>query len=182
MDRITDYLTADHARLEALLACAASLATLDRSAYAEFRSGLLRHIGIEEKVLLSAVRKLPVSLSLDELHTLRVEHAALTSLLVPTPDLALLAEIREILAVHDAREEGTKGEAGAAGADATPGLYARCEEALGAAASTALAERARAFPEVPVAAHYDGTGAVRTARAALASARRLSRPRSESVG
>jgi hypothetical protein len=174
MDRITDYLTADHARLEALLARAASLATLDLEAYAEFRSGLLRHIGIEEKLLLSAVKKLPppVALSVDELHTLRVEHAALTSLLVATPDLALLAEIREILQRHDAREEGEAG---------VPGLYARCEDALGAA-SAELAERARAFPAVRVAPHYDGAGAMRTAHDALTSARRLSRPRAEPVG
>lgn len=174
MDRITDYLTADHARLHALLARAASLATLDLQAYAEFRSGLLRHIGIEEKLLLSAVKRLPppMVLSFEELHTLRVEHAALTSLLVPTPDLALLAEIGQLLAEHDAREEGAPG---------VPGLYARCEAALGAA-SAALAERARSFPEVRVAPNYDGAGVMRTAHDALTSARRLSRPRAESVG
>jgi hypothetical protein len=174
MDRITDYLTADHARLEALLARAASLATLDLQAYVEFRTGLLRHIGIEEKLLLSAVKKLPppLALSLDELHTLRVEHAALTSLLVAAPDLPLLAEIRQLLTQHDAREEGEAG---------VPGLYARCEAALGVA-SAELAERARAFPAVRVAPHYEGPGALRTAHDALASARRISRPRAEPIG
>ena len=49
------YLTSDHARLDDALRRATSDADhIDRSAYAEFREGLLHHIGMEEKILLPA--------------------------------------------------------------------------------------------------------------------------------
>ena len=52
-----------------------------------------------------------------------------------------------------------------------------CERLLSDAESYALFERARAFPEVPVAKHFDGQGTWRTAREALASASRIVAPR-----
>jgi hypothetical protein len=46
---ISNHLTADHRRLEALLDAAQRSAPIDLGRYAEFRDGLLRHIAIEEK-------------------------------------------------------------------------------------------------------------------------------------
>jgi hypothetical protein len=166
MALITEYLAADHGRLDALLTEAVLGAEFDANAYSTFRAVLLRHIAIEEKVLFSAVRKLTGALSLDELHRLRIEHAALTSLLVPTPDRTLVAEIVSLLVQHNAREEGADG------------VYARCEAALGAF-STSLEERARAYPRVPMMRHFDGAGALRTAKEALRSAERLRTPREQ---
>jgi hypothetical protein len=164
MERITAYLTGDHERLHALLARARSGPSLDGEAFAAFRAGLLRHIGIEEKLLFSAVRR-ALGAPLPDARRLRVEHAALTSLLVPTPDLAVCADIEALLTTHDAREEGAGN------------VYAQCDAALGDA-SSALADRARAYKEVPVAPHFDGHGVVRTAREALASAERIAAARS----
>jgi hypothetical protein len=85
---------------------------------------------------------------------LRVEHGALASLLVPTPDHALVEEIRTLLRSHDAREEGPGG------------LYDVCEQLAGEEV-TSLLERARGAPAVPAAAHFDGVGAHRTVAGAL---------------
>ena len=47
---ITDFLVKDHGRLESLLQQAVAHADhVDQGAYAQFRAGLLRHIGMEEK-------------------------------------------------------------------------------------------------------------------------------------
>lgn len=159
--KITEYLARDHVRLHALLARATSGAAFDAEAFERFRAGLLRHIGIEEKVLLPAVRKARGGVPIERARDLRVDHAALTSLLVPTPDGAIVAEILSILEPHDFKEEGAGG------------VYEECEGALPEGESDALAERAAAFPEVPLAPHFDGRGTVRTAALALASASRI---------
>jgi hypothetical protein len=166
--RITDALTADHARLESLLRratrealddAAKDTVPLDMAAYAAFREGLLRHIAIEEKILFPAVKHAPGH-PLEATHALRVDHAAIGALLVPTPDLALCRELHRLLADHDAREEGPAG------------VYAACEHALGESASIALAEKAAAYPRVPTARFFDGHGTHRTVQGALALARR----------
>jgi hemerythrin HHE cation binding domain-containing protein len=161
-----DWLLADHREMEALLDRAAvELAgggSAARSpAFEIFRARLLRHIAIEEKVLFAAARQARGGEPISRAHRLRTEHAALTSLLVPTPDPALIGELRLLLEPHDRIEEGPGG------------VYQECEAALGDRWPEVL-ERARAYPAVKVAAHFDGRGTVRTAHAALerASARR----------
>jgi hypothetical protein len=48
-------LAEDHARLDGLLQRSVTEAgTIDHAAYAEFRAGLLKHISMEEKILLPA--------------------------------------------------------------------------------------------------------------------------------
>jgi len=50
--KISQFLCADHARLDDVLRRAtADVTRIDHTAYAEFREGLLRHIGMEEKIL-----------------------------------------------------------------------------------------------------------------------------------
>jgi hypothetical protein len=160
---IRRWLEADHRALEALLDRADHRGRFDSVAFASFRSRLLRHIGIEEKVLLSAVRDVRGE-PLSRARQIRVEHAAIASLLVPTPDVALVGELRALLRAHDLLEEGPDG------------VYAECEAILGARADALVAE-AEAFPEVPVAPHADGPRVVRTAEEALLGAERIRSPR-----
>lgn len=155
----------DHARLDALLAAATrDPSGFDHEAFERFRAGLLRHIGIEEKIVLPDAKRRRGGEPLELAARLRVDHGALASLLVPTPDAALVAEIRSILQEHDALEE----EPG--------GLYDQCE-ALAGDEVGALLDRIREAPQVPPAKHFDGHGVHRTAATALAaSARSHGRP------
>jgi hypothetical protein len=152
---LSEYLTADHRRLDALLAEALAGDRFDHDAFEQFRAGLLRHIGIEEKLLLPAARRHgelpPVA------ETLRLEHAALASLLVPTPDASLAREIAGLLREHNTREEGL-------GA-----LYEICDSLLGDQADALLAE-AKSAHAPPLARHFDGPGTHRTAESALRAA------------
>lgn len=155
MSAIQRELENDHRRLEALFRAALLPdGTIEPESYRAFRAGLLRHIGIEEKILFARVRE-RLGEPLPVFRQLRIEHGALASLLVPTPDHALMHEIRTILEPHDALEEGETG------------VYARCLEVLGD--DPAILAAIRAFPEPPLNAHYDGPRAIRTAQEALAS-------------
>lgn len=140
---VHEFLARDHARLDALLLqSVANPELVDRAAYAEFRAGLLRHIAMEEKVLLPDARRRrgePLSVA----QQLREDHSLLASLMVPTPTHELVAVIREVLERHNPLEEGPDG------------VYAVCERLAGGEAE-GLLERLRATPEVPVAAHVDG--------------------------
>jgi hypothetical protein len=170
MERITEYLVRDHVELRALLARASSGPSLDAGAFADFRARLLRHIGIEEKLLLPAARRANAGVPLARAATLRIDHAAISSLLVPTPDAALAGEIASLLRTHDALEEGGAG------------VYAQCEKLLTPAQSRELLAAARQFPAVRVAPHFDGPPCYRTASAALAAARRKSTSKSGAPG
>jgi hypothetical protein len=73
------FLTADHARLDELLARAVrGDDTIDTEVYAAFRQGLL-------------------------------QHGEIAALLVPSPTPALCAELRAVLSRHNAVEEGLEG-------------------------------------------------------------------------
>lgn len=160
-DRVTAYLREDHARLDALLDRASATDPIDADAFAAFRAGLLRHIAIEEKLLLPAARRARGGEPLARAHDLRVDHGALTSLLVAAPDRALIEEIRTIITPHDAIEE------------APDGVYAECEALLTPAESADLAARAAAYPPIKLARHVGGAGVYRTAAAARSAARRI---------
>lgn len=141
---IHTFLADDHARLDALLRRAVSdPGVIDRDAYEQFRAGLLRHIAMEEKVLLPEARRRRHGEALPIAKQLRADHAAFAALLVPTPTRAILTAIRELLDGHNPLEEGPAG------------VYETCDELAGAEAD-ALLGRLRAVPEVPVAPHFDG--------------------------
>jgi len=135
---ISRLLQDDHVRLDALLARAAD----DGAAYAEFRKGLLRHIGMEEKVLLPAAQRARGGDPLPPAARLRLDHGALAALLVPTPTPAILRAIHGILVLHNPIEEGADG------------VYAECDRLLAGESATILA-RLEAAPAVPVHAHVD---------------------------
>ncbi len=152
---IAQHLADDHVRLDALLRRAVEVpGALDRAAFGAFRAGLLRHIALEEKILLPATRDARGGEPLPLARRLRIDHGAIAALLVPTPTPELAGEIRAILAPHNAVEE----EAG--------GLYEACD-ALLAGRAAEIVERMRAYPPVKVAAYSDGPRVLRTAADAL---------------
>ena len=162
---IERHLSEDHLRLERLLRQAvATPGAFDRPAFDAFRAGLLRHIGIEEKVLLPATREARGGEPLPMARRLRIEHGAIASLLVPTPSPEIVAEIRKILEPHNALEEDPGG------------LYQTCDALLGAG-SAEIVERMRAYPPVKVAAYNDGPRVLRTAAEALAQSARQAEAR-----
>lgn len=147
---IEAFMTADHARLDALLRRAdLGDGTIDPAPYAEFREALLRHIGMEEKVLLPFARSKRGGAPLAVANALRIDHGKIAKLLVPTPDRSLCRELRLLLEQHNPLEEGKDG------------LYAACDGLAGDEAEAVVA-RLRAQPAVPVAKHYDGPLLVRS--------------------
>lgn len=153
-DTIGRYLHADHDRLEGLLVRAvARPESIDREAYDAFRRGLLRHIGIEEKILLPAARERAGG-PLPAAARLRLDHGALAALLVPTPTPAIVGAIRAILAGHNRLEEDPGG------------VYETCEQILGADDPKILAA-VRGAPEVAASTHADGELVVAATRRAL---------------
>jgi hypothetical protein len=112
---LTTFLASDHARLDGLLQRAMTAGgAVDRAAYAEFRAGLLRHISLEEKILLPAAQRWQGGDPLPLAARLRLDHGALAALLVPTPTPAIIAALRTVLAAHNALEEGPGGSRSAA--------------------------------------------------------------------
>jgi hypothetical protein len=162
---LTAWFAADHERLDALLRrSVADPRAFDHDAFETFRGGLLRHIALEEKLLLPRARMARAGEPLPVARRLRVDHGAIASLLVPTPDAGIVAELRSILDPHNAVEE----EPG--------GLYETCDQLL-APETDDLLERIRAYPAVKTAPHSDGPGTFRTAEEALrGSARQAERP------
>jgi hemerythrin superfamily protein len=156
--KIQRYLSADHERLDALLERAMSDPdNVDAAAYAQFRSGLLKHIGMEEKVLFPAARKQRGGESLPIAAKLRLDHGALTALLVPTPTAPIVAAIRTILKAHNPLEEDPGG------------IYDQCEELAGAEADQIL-RQLQNYPEVKVLPHVDSPFVMDATRRALARA------------
>ncbi|MFN8626959.1 MAG: hemerythrin domain-containing protein [Candidatus Binatia bacterium] len=155
---VSRFLAGDHERLDALLRRAgAQPGAIDETAYAEFRAGLLRHIGMEEKILLPAAQEARGGEPLAAAAKLRSDHGALVALMVPTPTSAIVAALRTILASHNAIEEGPGG------------VYEVCERLAGADAPALLA-KLRAAPEVPVHPHMGGPKIIEVTRRALARA------------
>jgi hypothetical protein len=127
---------------------------VDRAASAEFRAGLLRHISLEEKILLPAAQRWQGGEPLPLAAKLRLDHGALAALLVPTPTPAIIAAIRAVLVAHNALEEGPGG------------VYERYEQLAGAEADALLAQL-YAAPDVPVAPYADGPQVMSVVRRAL---------------
>jgi hypothetical protein len=150
---IERFLSEDHTRLARLFEAGRT----DANAYAEFRTGLLRHIGIEEKILLPAARRARGGESLPAAERLRLDHGALVALMVPPPTAQIRAAVVAILDRHNAVEEGAEG------------VYAECEKLAGEEGEALLAA-IRAFPQVPVHPHFDSDAALGAARRALARA------------
>ena len=105
--------------------------------YHQFRSRLLRHIKMEEKLLFPTAKKVNPELITELIPKYRLDHGAITALMVPVPTLSLLKVIRYILKKHNIAEEETGG------------LYDICES-LTQGQTQELLEELRATKEVPV--------------------------------
>jgi hypothetical protein len=155
------FFGADHRRLDALLKRSiAEPGRVDLAPFGEFRAGLLRHIGMEEKVLFTAARQARGGEPLELAARLRVDHGAIAALLVPTPTAALVGEILSVLAPHNRREE----EPG--------GVYDACDQAVGKAEAERLVSRLRVFPEPPLKPYNDAPEVQKHIEENLALARR----------
>jgi hypothetical protein len=152
---IRSFLADDHDRLDKFLISAVKPSgEVDLASYAEFRAGLLRHIGIEEKILFPASQRANGGNPHPTVARLHRDHGALALLLVPTPTADIVAEVRSILDAHNEIEEGPDG------------VYAACDRLLGSELQAVL-EELKAYPPVKVAPHFDGPGIVRRAEDAL---------------
>lgn len=134
---IEAYLEVDHRKLEALLEKADADEAIDIEAYDAFRQGLLRHIGIEEKLLIPQAQKLGGK-TVERAAQLRLDHGAIAALLVLTPTHKVIHALKTILKPHNELEEGPEG------------VYAECETLLSNQSLELMKEIAK-YPPVPVA-------------------------------
>jgi hypothetical protein len=155
------FFSADHRRLDALLKSSIDEpGHVDLAPFGEFRAGILRHIGMEEKVLFVAARRARGGEPLELAARLRVDHGAIAALLVPTPTPAIVADLLSVLVPHDRCEE----EPG--------GVYDACDEALGPAEAEGLAQELQVFPELPLKPYNDSPEVTRHIEENLVLARR----------
>ncbi len=141
--RIEELLGLDHGRLDALLARATGRPdTIDAPAFWEFRTGLLKHIGMEERILFPAARRARGGVAFRWARRLREDHGRLASLLVPRPTPERVGQIVAILELHNQIEEGTTG------------AYADCEAILGSTGVDEVLRRLRAAPTPPPAPYF----------------------------
>jgi hypothetical protein len=141
---IERFMAEDHASIDRSLAASERPdGSIDELAYARFRHDLLRHIGMEEKILLPYARRRRGGEPLVIAAQLRKDHSEIARLLVRSPSPARLDALRALLAQHNAIEEGSTG------------LYAACD-ALASEGSSAIVEQLHSQPTVPLAAYYDG--------------------------
>ena len=113
MNRILyNFFTNDHRRIEKIFEEATqNRDQVDLEKYQQFRIGLLTHIKMEEKILFVAEQKANGGEPLPLQAKLRLDHGALTSLMVCVPTPEVIQAVNHILEQHDILEE----EAGCVG-------------------------------------------------------------------
>ncbi|HEU5366515.1 MAG TPA: hypothetical protein VFU62_13340 [Hanamia sp.] len=152
------FFATDHHRIEELLNKATERpGEIQMEYYHQFRSGLLRHIKMEEKTLFPAAKKVDAVLMEKIIPRFRLDHGALTALMVPPPTAAVIKLIRHVLEKHDFAEE----EPG--------GLYDICESLTHKETQKLLDQLAKT-EEVPVHPPNPAPIAIEAARRALARA------------
>lgn len=159
MHPIEAYLEQDHRRLEDILDRAvADIDHVDKALYTTFREGLLRHISMEERVLIPAIRRMREAegrdMRFEEEAQIRLDHGAIGTLLVLPPDAWSVAALRGVLAAHNPLEEGDHG------------LYAEIRR-LDEAASADVRASLDAIPTPPLSPYMDSTAAYGPARRAM---------------
>ena len=152
------FFTEDHHRIDKLLNKATALSgEIEMNYYHQFRTGLLRHIKMEEKILFPAAKTANQVLMQELIPRYRLEHGALTALMVPPPTSSLIKVIRYVLEKHDLAEE------------MPGGLYDVCEALTQGQTQNILDQLANA-DEVPVHPPNPAPIAIESARRALARA------------
>ncbi|MCZ2222697.1 MAG: hemerythrin domain-containing protein [Chitinophagales bacterium] len=150
-----NYFTNDHHRIEGLLEKATeNVNEIKEDLYHQFRIGLLKHIKMEEKILFPAAQKANGDMPIPLAAKLRLDHGALTALMVvpPTPDV--IKVIKHVLEKHDLLEE----EPG--------GMYDICEN-LTQSETQSILEQLEQVTEVPVHPHNKADYALGAAKRAL---------------
>lgn len=152
------FFTNDHRRIESLLDKAtANPLEIDLAYYHQFRTGLLRHIKMEEKILFPAAQRANNGVPLPLAARLRLDHGGITSLMVVPPGEQVIKVLRYVLDKHDLLEE----EPG--------GMYELCEK-LASEETAALLAQLEQTPEVPVQPFNTAGYALDAAKRALARA------------
>lgn len=149
------FFTNDHRRIEDLLDKATeNPAEIQMEYYHGFRTGLLKHIKMEEKILFPAAQKANGGVPIPLAAKLRLDHGALTALMVVPPDTDTIKVVRYVLEKHDQLEE----EPG--------GMYDICES-LTEGETQSLLEQLEKVTEVPVHPHNKADYALTSAKNAL---------------
>ncbi len=155
---IYQFFEDDHRQIELYLNKATEQSNqIEMNYYHQFRTRLLRHIKMEEKSLFPAAKKANPDIILQIIPRFRLDHGAITALLVPPPTASLIKVIQYILEKHNIAEE----EPG--------GLYDVCE-ALTQGQTQQLLEELIATKEVPVHPSNPAPIAIEAAKRALARA------------
>ena len=136
--QLYQFFTKDHRRIEDLLAKATEdPGDINMEYYQRFRTGLLTHIKMEEKILFQAAQKANGNTPLPIAAKLKLDHGALTALMAVPPTPAVIKVLRYILDKHDLAEE----EPG--------GMYDLCES-LTQNQTQDLLDQLAGITEVPV--------------------------------
>ncbi len=130
---------------------------VDQAAYESFRESLLRHIRIEERILLPMAQRKRGGEPLAIAPRLRLDHGTLAALLMLPPVDHTFNAIRAVLDAHNPLEENEDG------------VYEQCEGLAGSEAGVLL-EQALATPRIPVSHWIDSPKVVAAARRVLARA------------
>jgi len=134
------FFTEDHRKLNDILKITDIQENeFDIAAYDRFRKGLLKHIKMEETILFPALEKYKRGVFTERIEKLRLEHGALTALLVPPPSSVILKALRFILSSHNILEEEPEG------------LYDLCDEFV--QNPETVLNKLEQTSEVPVLAH-----------------------------
>ena len=149
------FFVGDHRRLEKLLNRAeVDRAKYDMAVYGEFRVGMLKHIKMEENVIIPAAQKVRDGIPLAIAPKLRLDHGALVALLVSPPSPTIVRAIRGILSDHNRTEESQGG------------LYDLCERLAGEQIDE-LMKKVETVPDVPVLPHKTGPEVLEATKRAL---------------
>jgi len=132
------FFTNDHRRIDVLLDKATEdPGNVQLDYYHHFHLGLLKHIKMEEKILFPAAQKANDDIPLPLAGKLRLDHGALTSLMVVPPSPDVIKVLRYVLDQHDLLEEKPGG------------MYEACEK-LTEGETNELLQQLESIAEVPV--------------------------------
>ena len=152
------YLAEDHERLDTLFRRAvAKPGEIDLESYHEFRKGLLRHISMEEKIVLPSIARWLGGKKAAIGEQLHLDHGALVALFAPPPTPSIMLTMRTILDLHNALEEHEGG------------LYQLLQNMAGSEAEQILAQL-KSAPPVAVLPNNDKPEVLEAAKKAVARA------------
>lgn len=104
------FFTNDHRRLEKIFDKATENENnIQEELYHQFRVSILKHIKMEEKILFPAAQKANGDIPIPLAAKLKLDHGAITSLMVVPPSPEVIKVIRYILEIHDELEEKNGG-------------------------------------------------------------------------